>query len=417
MASSLAPAPGMPTNTSLDLSPHDDQMQAHNSLIRASQETRYRALFGASAQQAASIGLGTAMTFGLGRSVGQEASGQIGNFGKSGAADSATEVALQFARAALGHGGASLGGGLFNTATPYVAAALANLIPLKFAPNDACELVPLKKIDLMNALVPGAGDALLAECSSLQGAAARLDSDSSIKAGEWAFDAANAARGAGLANDVLHPAAAVGVGTLVSALGGVGTGLGMAYQQATATVQVPRLAELEQAVQAAGSDPQRGAKLLELLTSHHSDSLNLFKVVKPPVSTAQAYRNAFRNSPLRAPKPSESPDAGRSMVQHASAVAQTVANVTAAVLDRSLELSKATAATSAMTAVTKIAMQGGADKNGDRIIAAVGLATAIHVAVGPWFQKVGAIASRDAARLQRNQAAADEAHVSQQATT
>ncbi len=405
-------------------------MRAHDSLILASQETKHRALFGAAAHQAADIGLGSALTFGLGNSGGQEIANQITdqftsriaafanftNFGNSGAPDSARGVALHFARAAIGHVGASLGRGLFNTAAPYLAASLVNMIPCQFAPNDARELVPQEKVDLMNELVPGAGDALRVECSIMQGAAATLSSASSIRAGEWGFDSANGARGAALANQALHPVLAVAAGTLVSALGGLGTGLGMACQQATATVAVPRLAALESAVRAAHGDPGSATQRLDSLIRHDCDNLNLFKVVKPAVSTAQAYHNAFKNSPLRAPKPRAAPNAPRSMVQQANAVALTVANVCAAVADRSVEMSKATAATSAMTAVTKLAIAGGADKNAARITAAVGLAVAIHVSVAPFHKKLGEIAARDAARLQRNQAAADQAHASRQVT-
>jgi hypothetical protein len=395
---------------------HSPEHSAHAALIVDSQRVTPRAdLLRATAYQAAFVGAATAATFGAGRTSGQVGTKQgarrIGAGAATGPApDSAAEVVVQLAKDLLVHLGTTAAGAAINTAAPLTLLPAANLIGLKFARNSASDVVPDSSVEGLNTLVPGAGTALRAEAAHKQTAADSLASNSSIASGEVAFDLMNAVRGAAVGAAELGPIAAFGTGTLVSALGGAGTGLGMAYQQATATLQVPSPQAIERAVQRADIeqlDSSARQQLLSELLAHGND-LKLF-AVKPTASTLAAFQAAWANSPHRVPRPAAAPELQRSMSERASALFLTMGNVARAVGDRFLRLNEATIITDAVLALAPRALTG-ADANGARVLAAVANSVAIHPAVPRWFVKLGEIAAHDAARLSANQRTADQRH-------
>jgi hypothetical protein len=373
---------------------------------------------------AARIGVaGTSLAFGLGRSAGLAAGDAIGRVERGvpqnrdvisgdmpqAATLSSTSTAKLAAVGVQQWLLGSLTGAVGNLAGQFVAGPVLNLIPRQFQPIDARAVVPQETVDLMNTLKPGAGNELRDQVKAAQGEIANIASPSNVLLGQISFDAVTAGRFAGQSGTPLGVAGQVGFGLAVSATAGTMIGAAMAVRQSVATVKVPDIAGLREAVAASPADGAAAlanvaSKEVPLFFAKHTatggsatvmdaaqrstaaqirDSVLQVAsgVVNFPQAAGAAVKQAFVAGPLLDPLPTAQGAQGSGTAGRALA---TASNVAGSGLRRFLQMAKSTAMTTGMS--TASAMLASATEGpARRAVLAVGNAVGIHAAIKPWF--------------------------------
>ncbi|MDR7149742.1 hypothetical protein J2W49_001697 [Hydrogenophaga palleronii] len=379
---------------------------------------------------------GTSMAFGLGRNSGA-AAGDAAARAARGAEQSGGVISGSAAPAstlsseAVGHSLASgvkqwaLGaatGAAGNLAGQFVVTPVLNLMPRQFNPIDARAVVPDETVALMNQLKPGSGNELRDQVKANQGEITNISSASNVKLGQISFDAITAGRFAMQGATPLGVAGQVSVGLAVSATAGAAIGATMAVRQSVATMDIPKIDDLRQAVAAGLADgpamlaqvptnavplffakhmgaaapaqagpldiemggaavasgAEQRSRMAEIRDTLKAVGNGLTSVVSVP---AAAVKQAFVAGPLAEPLPTTP---GAESASTANRVRHTVDNVVASGVRRAGEMAAATVGTSAAATVTNM-LASAVEGPAQRAVLALGNAVGIHAAIKPWF--------------------------------
>lgn len=387
---------------------------------------------------------GTAMTFGLGRSMGMAAADAMGrvmsDFPQAPglwagpelpAATLSQDKAIKLASTGLLQWGlGSFTGAVGNMAGQYLVAPLVNLVPRQFQEIDHRAVLPDETVKLMNHLQDGSGDDLRKQVQEAQRDLARIGSASNVLLGELAFDTLTAARFAAQGGLPLGAAGQVSLGTAVSASAGMVIGAVMAMRQSVASQQIPDIAALRLAVAAHKAQPGSDAAARLAAVPRHPVPLFFPRQIAPAthpqppgdIETGEPMRNAdaaergrlagmlatARQAVQAVASPvgqawSQSLGSSRLIEPAAPGTGITAArawnttvNVMASAWNRTTELAKATATTELMSTLGDMAA-GSTEGLARRGILAACNAIGIHAAVKPWFDALAIIPDGDKA--------------------
>lgn len=378
---------------------------------------------------------GTSMAFGLGRNSGLAAGDALGR-AERGAAQSGSFISGSAAPAAILSSQAagqsvatgvqqwllgSATGAVGNLAGQFLVAPLLNLIPRQFNPIDARAVVPDEIVDLMNQLKPGSGSELRDKVKATQGEISNISSESNVQLGQFSFDAVTAGRFAIQGATPLGASGQVAVGLAVSATAGAAIGAVMAIRQSVTTVDIPKIADLREAVAAAPADgaaalaqvptnavplyfakhmgaaaPAPGGEVPHDIETGHaaaaanesqrsrmSQTLDTIKngVIDFASGAGGAVKQGFVTSALNEPRPTTPGAEGASAAGRALA---TASNVAASGVRRFGQMAASTVVTSSMSTVSNM-LASATEGPAQRAVLALGNAVGIHTAIKPWF--------------------------------
>jgi hypothetical protein len=341
---------------------------SNDTMNAANPEVKKAAVF-----QGVNVGAGAGFAFGLGRSLGASAADmitraafeapQLAGVGADGAnfqKQTDRETALMMTTAISRWVGAAIGGG--------IGAAVGNVVAPRLASTAGRQLLPVAPNDLVpdhvaNLLKPDGQPygqegvaALRAGIAATQKEHGNIAGGTHVRAGEIAFGAENALRGAGQGLQPMGLPVDVAISTIVSATSGAATGATAAFDMARQRVEVP--------------------------DARHTGSGPAPMINVPP---------------FRIGDPAPIPDRFT-----ANTKVETAKNMALGTGDRTLQMAKASGPLGAAGLTGTAIAAALPETEGDyahRLIQMGVLGAGVAAAVEPWFQSQPRIAGRDAERL------------------